>query len=280
MGLIGMAFGIGFVLGPVLGGVLVSLPLPEEWRLRLPFLVGALLSTIAFLLVITRLPESLPADPTSRKASRVPTWHGLVETITHPTIGLLVGVGFLVVFAFAALEGTFSLFLRERMGWLAGRGAFAFSYLGLISAVVQGGLIRRLVPRYSEPRLIASGILALVVGLTSLAFASSTPALLVATLVVAIGQGLYSPTISGLLSRVTSPSEQGAIFGTLSSAQTLARMISYALANVLLARSGPSAPYLTGGAVGLAAFLLALVAARRLASEPHSLVTEADAFIS
>src|SRR4051812_24631052 len=70
MGLIGMAFGLGFVLGPALGGVLVSLPVPDAWRLRIPFLVGAAFSAVAFVLVLTRLPESLPADASARTGAR------------------------------------------------------------------------------------------------------------------------------------------------------------------------------------------------------------------
>ncbi len=264
LGLIGMAFGIGFVLGPLLGGLLVSLPIAPEWRLRLPFLVGAGFSTIAFLLVLTRLPESLPVDVASRSASRVVTWQGLVETATHPVVGMLVGVGTLVVLAFASLEGTFSLFLRERMNWGPARAAFAFAFLGLVSAGVQGGLIRRLVPKYGELRLTLVGTLGLATGLALIALSNSVPTLLFATMVVAIGQGLVSPTVSGLLSRVTPPEDQGAIFGTLSSAQTVARMVSYYAANLLFARIAPSAPFWVGCVVALIALGLAWVLARRV----------------
>jgi MFS transporter, DHA1 family, tetracycline resistance protein len=266
MGLIGMAFGLGFVLGPLLGGVLVSLPVPPEWRLRVPFLVGAGFSTLAFVLVLTRLPESLPADASARQSSRVFTWHGLIETATHPTIGLLVAVGFLAVMSFAALEGTFSLFLGSRMHWGPARAAYAFAFLGLVSAVVQGGMIRSLVPRFGEPRLIVAGIVALGLGMAMLALSGNVPALIAATLVVAIRQGLVSPTVSGLLSRVTPPGEQGAIFGTLSSAQTLARMISYAAANVLFARLDPSAPFWGAVVIAVLALGLARVVTRRVSA--------------
>ena len=142
--------------------------------------------------------------------------------------------------------------------------AFAFAGLGLLSAVVQGGLIRRLVPRFGEPRLIVAGI-----ALVALGFAGAGPRLERAGAggghrLVGVGQGLLGPSISGLLSRITPESEQGAVFGTLSSAQTLARMISYSAANLLLGRVSTAAPYWFGFAVyvvsGLAAtwFLLAL----------------------
>jgi DHA1 family tetracycline resistance protein-like MFS transporter len=265
MGLIGMAFGIGFVLGPLLGGLLLALPVGPWWRLRVPFLVGAAFSTLAWLLVLTRLPESLPADASARQAARVVSLRGLAEVVTHPAIGLLVLVGFFTVLSFASLEGTFSLFLRDRMGWDAQRAAFGFAFLGVVSAAVQGGLIRKLVPRFGEPRLILAGILALALGMALLALTASAPALAGATLVVGLGQGLASPTVSGLLSKVTPPGDQGAVFGTLSSAQTLARMVSYLVANLLFARVGPPAPYWEAGAIALVALVVAWAACRRVA---------------
>src|SRR5438445_249201 len=77
MGLIGMAFGLGFVLGPLLGGLLLALPIDPAWRLKVPFLVAAGFSTLAWLLVLTRLPESLPADTEARQAARVVSWRGI-----------------------------------------------------------------------------------------------------------------------------------------------------------------------------------------------------------
>ncbi len=117
MGLIGMAFGLGFVLGPMLGGLLMSLPVSAEWQLRLPFLVAAGFSTVAWVLVLTRLPESMPRDGAKRPSARVLSWRGIVDTIRLPGIGRLVLVGFLGVLAFASFEGTFALFLSGRFGW-------------------------------------------------------------------------------------------------------------------------------------------------------------------
>jgi DHA1 family tetracycline resistance protein-like MFS transporter len=257
LGLIGMAFGLGFVLGPLLGGLLLALPVDPGWRLRLPFLVAAGFSTIAWVLVLTRLPESLPSDVAARQDARVLSWRGLVDVFRLPRVGPLVLLGALNVLAFAALEGTFSLYLKGRFGWSPGYAAFGFAFLGLVSALVQGGLIRRLVPRHGEPRLILAGLATLVVGFAGLAVAPAWPALTGAMLLVGVGQGLSSPTISGLLSRVTPPSEQGAVFGTLSSAQTLSRLINYSAANLILEKAGPSAPYWEACAVVAVALLLA-----------------------
>ncbi len=268
MGLIGMAFGLGFVLGPALGGLLLSIPLPEEWRLRTPFLVAATFSTVAWVLVLARLPESRPTERGHREAARVVSWRGMLDTATLPGIGQLIAIGFLAVLAFAAFEGTFALFLKRRMGWHARTAAFAFAGIGLLSALVQGGLIRRLVPRFGEVRLILAGLLLAACGFGGIALCSNVPELAGSLLLLGAGQGILSPSIAGLLSRRTSLSEQGAVFGTYTSAQTLARMISYSSANILLGKFSTAAPYLVSFGVDVVAFILTGTTAARFFHEP------------
>ncbi|WP_165220941.1 MFS transporter [Aquisphaera insulae] len=270
MGLIGMAFGLGFVLGPILGGLLVGLHAAGEWRLRLPFLVAAAFSTIAWILVLARLPESRPEGSVTREAARVLSWRGVLDTVRIPAIGSLIGIGSLAVFAFACLEGTLALFVRRRFGWDAQGAAFAFAGLGVLTAVVQGGLIRRLVPRFGEPRLILVGLFSALAGFAAIATATTWPMLIPAFALVGIGQGLSAPSISGLLSRSTPMSEQGAVFGTFSSTQTLARMLSYSAANVLMGRVSPAAPYwFACGIYAVAALTaLALLPSRPIAEHP------------
>jgi DHA1 family tetracycline resistance protein-like MFS transporter len=265
MGLIGMAFGLGFVLGPLLGGLLISLPVSPSWRLRLPFLVAAGFSTLAWFLVLFRLPESIRQETSGRETARVLSWRGLVDTITVPGIGSLILLGFLSVMAFAALEGTLALFLRRRLQWEPSTAAFAFAGLGLLSALVQGGLLRRLVPRFGEPRLIGAGLVIVSLGFAALASIASALQLAGALVLVGVGQGLLGPSISGTLSRLTPATEQGAVFGTFASVQTLARMISYSLANGLMARSA-GAPYWFGFAVYLVAGMVAALVLGRLSA--------------
>jgi predicted MFS family arabinose efflux permease len=218
--------------------------------------------------VLFRLPESLPPEAKARQAARVVTWRGIVKVVSDPRIGLLVAVGSLVVLGFAALEATFSLFLQERLQWGPGHAALGFAFLGLVSAIVQGGLIRRLVPRFGEPRLIIAGIATLAVGLAGLALVSHWPGLLAALLVVGVGQGLASPTIQGLLSRRTPAADQGAVFGTLTSAQTQARLVNYVAATRLLGLWGPSAPFWEASGIAVVALLLALWVIRRGSESP------------
>jgi DHA1 family tetracycline resistance protein-like MFS transporter len=284
MGLIGMAFGLGFVLGPLLGGLLLGLPVDSGWRLRLPFLVAAGFSTLAWVLVVAGLPESRPRADQAREAARVVSWRGLFDTTSIPGIGRLVLTGFLAVFAFAAFEGTFALFLGRRMGWDARSAAFAFAGMGLASAIVQGGLIRRLVPRFGEARLIMAGFVLAVLGFAGLARVSGTAELFGSMTLLAVGQGLLSPSVAGLLSRITPESEQGAVFGTFSSSQTLARMISYSTSNLLLGKVSAGAPYWQAFGVDLLALTLAGQTVRRFrlvtapaSVEPKSQTIESSA---
>jgi DHA1 family tetracycline resistance protein-like MFS transporter len=268
MGLIGMAFGIGFVLGPLLGALLSDLPVAPDWRLRLPFLVAAGFSTLAWILVVWKLPESIPAGSTPRQAARVISRRGIIDTIRLPGVARLMAVAFLTVLAWATMEGTFAIFLQERMKWSASAIGFAFAGSGLVSALVQGGLIRPLVPRFGELKLILIGVVLAGLGFVEVALLSSANVgpLVAAVVFFSVGSGLISPSISGLLSRITPMSEQGAVFGALTSTQTLARIISYLAGNILLARVSPSAPYWFGASIYLAALIAAACSAPNLAT--------------
>jgi MFS transporter, DHA1 family, tetracycline resistance protein len=270
MGLIGMAFGLGFVLGPLLAGLLLSLPIAADWRLRLPFLVAAGFSTVAWVLVLTRLPESRTAASRPPETARVVSWRGIADTIALPGVGRLVLIGFLAVLAFAAYEGTISLYLLRRFQWEPRQAAFAFAGLGFISAVVQGGLIRPLVPKFGEARLIVAGLALASCGFAGMAIVSDVPQLAGSMLLLGVGQGLLSPSVSGLISRLTPMSEQGAVFGTVTSAQTIARMISYSVSNILLDQVSTGAPFWTALGVDLIALAVAgSLAARVRLQEPE-----------
>ena len=165
------------------------------------------------------------------------------------------------------------------MGWGPQRAAFGFAFLGLVSAVVQGGLIRRLVPRFGEPRLIVAGVATLAVGFAGLAVRrGASRRCWAATLVVGVGQGLVSPTVSGLLSRVTPAERAGgglrhALLGADPGAddQLPASPTSCSAGSARRPRSGRR-----GGRRARRAGL-ALVVARRVAAEAPEAVAEAVA---
>ncbi len=185
-------------------------------------------------------------------------------------------VGFLAVLAFAAFEGTFALFLLRRMHWDARAAAFAFAAIGLLTALVQGGLIRRLVPRFGEAKLIVTGLLLAASGFAAMALAENMLVLGGAMMLLGVGQGLLSPSITGLLSRITPTDRQGTIFGTLTSAQTLARMLSYSISNVLLGRYATGAPYWGASGIDVAAVAVAGGVVTRHAARKRPTVEAAD----
>jgi DHA1 family tetracycline resistance protein-like MFS transporter len=198
------------------------------------------------------------------------SWRGIIDTLALPGISQLIAIGFLAVLAFAAFEGTFALFLNRRMGWHVRTAAFAFAGMGLLTAVVQGGIIRRLVPRFGEVRLILAGLTLAALGFAGMSLCSNVTQLGGSLLLLAAGQGLAGPSIAGLLSRLTPLSEQGAVFGTYTSAQTLARMISYSTANVLLGKVSTAAPYLGSLGIDIIALMLAAGAAMRSILQPRA----------
>ena len=119
------------MLGPLLGGLLLKLPV-SSYRLRVPFLVAAGPFDDRVALVLLRLPESRPQEGAKTHA-RVLSWRGITDTLSNGKIGGLVGLGFLSTLAFAALEGTLSKFLWNRMNWSAEKAAYAFAMLGFVS---------------------------------------------------------------------------------------------------------------------------------------------------
>lgn len=269
MGLIGAAFGVGFTLGPLLGGLLLTLPVEPTLRLRLPFLLAAVCSAVAWVLVLVALPESMPSLREARSPARGGfNLRGIQDLLQAPNVGLLVLLGGLVVLSFAALEATFSLYLGRKFDWPPQRAAYWFALFGLISIVVQGGMLRALVPRFGEPQLIRSGLSAMFAGFAALGLSENGWQLLVGCILVGTGYSVSSPSIMGLLSRSVPPREQGAVFGVYSSAQTLARILNYLIATQVLARFGPSGPFWEAAGLILIALALAVVALSSRRGEP------------
>jgi DHA1 family tetracycline resistance protein-like MFS transporter len=243
-GMLGAAFGIGFVLGPLLGGFLVRAPLPQPWNLRLPFLVGSVFSAAAFLLVLARLPE--PRAGHAHAADRIPTFDAVKRLIRQPPLNRLLLISACAGLAFATLEGTFALYLKERLHWSESQAAWGFALLGLITVLIQGGAIRPLAARFAERKLVLTGLLVLSLGFLGLARFDQIAFVMPAIILVGCGRGLTDPSLLGWISRRTPLAQQGAVFGLISSIQMTARLINYLLANRLFDRYGPAAPYWEG----------------------------------
>ena len=262
LGLIGAAFGLGFVIGPALGGILsgVSPGSPAA-----PGYTAAALCLANALAALVWLPESRrPA--TSGSTSRFNLRAALAAAAGSGQIRLILTGYLCITMAFAVLQPTLSLLAGERFEMGAREAGYLFALLGIVSVIVQGGLVRRLVPRYGERTLLRVSGIPFCAGLVVVGMAASTPALLAGLVLIGIGYGGSIPTVLALLSRATGPERQGAVLGLGQSVGSLARVLSPAMAGQLFAL-WLALPYLAGAALILAA---AAFAARLVQPEDPS----------
>lgn len=271
MGLIGMAFGLGFIFGPAIGGL--SLKYLGSTG---PGWVAASLCAANFLLALFILGESRKA--TSEPVAARPHLHQWMHTLSQPKIGLLVVVFFLATFCFSCFESTLPLVVSDnfhlniqRDETSASTVTYLFVFCGLIGATVQGGAIGRLVKKLGEPKLIAVSLVLTGISLALLPFISGKAELSWAVLVrpegrpwlamlgalalLSIGSSLTRPPLFGLLSNLTPPNEQGANIGVAQGAGSLARILGPVFATGLLPYH-PPLPYLICTGVMLATTLL------------------------
>ncbi len=267
MAIVGISFGLGFIFGPFIGGELSRFhPFGREGML--PPLVAAGLSTINLLMAFRTLPESLPPErrgQSVRRASPIDL-AGFRAAISVPGIGAAVAINFMLFLWFSGMEQTFRLFTADGFGMSDAGTGRVFGLVGIVSALVQGGLVARMVPRFGEARLIQGGlgiqaVAFALLGLSPLFGPSGKLALLVAAGLIALGSGLCSPTLPAFASRRASATTQGVTLGTLQSASALSRALGPIVGGALYAGIDPRAPYLVG-AVGLA--LAAVLAVARL----------------
>lgn len=269
MGLIGMAFGLGFIFGPAVGGILSHTPVPGLHIGALPALVAAALSTVNLLLALRTLPESLPPAARGKRVRRaVPLDLAAFRAATQmPGIGVAVALNFFVIVWFAGMEQTFRLFTDDSFGMTAAGTGAIFTVVGVVGATVQGGLVGRLARRFGEARLIIAGTVLLAVAFALLAASplfGHTPgivALYGASVLMAMGNGIASPSLPSYVSKRAPAADQGLALGTLQSASALGRVFGPALGGILYATFNPTAPYVAG-AIGL--MLAAILAAARL----------------
>lgn len=263
-GLVGVAFGLGFVLGPFLGGVLA------ERNLSLPVLVAVGIAVLNLVLVLALLPETLPAEarlPMPRKRELQP-FHQLGRVFTNPRIRRLALAFFLFFLAFSAFTGVLVLFLQQRFSWGPGLTSTAFLVVGVVAMVVQGGLIGPLVKRFGEQRLTATGIGFVIAGclLIPLATAATArPQVFTAVALLAVGSGLVTPCLRSLVSRRLADSGQGAALGSLQGLQSLGSFLGPPLAGLAYEGVGRNSPF------WLAILLLAGVLALTSGGSPGDL---------
>jgi MFS family permease len=253
MGLIGMAFGLGFILGPVIGSESYA-------RLGLsgPGWVASGICAANFLLACFILAES--RTPGAVSAPRRPRLEQIRHVLGVPGVGFLIGIYFLATFSFASFETTLPLLLEAKLHLDEKHVGYLFAYCGFMAALVQGGGIGRLVKSFGERRLIGASLLVAAVSLALIPFAGSLAAMLAALALFSIGSGINRAPTMGLISQLSPAEEQGSTLGVAQSAGTLARVLGPVFATSLYKVWAPS-PYL---ACALVALVAGVLAGRRL----------------
>ncbi|HET6436880.1 MAG TPA: MFS transporter [Anaeromyxobacter sp.] len=240
MGLIGAAFGLGFVLGPVAGGFLSHLSLAA------PGLAAAALAALNGLAALFVLPE--PVRHSARAPGRQ-RFAAFFREMGLPGIRRVVLIYFITVLAFSAMENTYAFLATRRYGIDKAHVNFLFAYIGVLVVLVQGLLIGRLTRRFGEVALLVAGTILQAIALAALPFGGSTAGLWVATAPLAIGSGLSQPSLSSLLSRLARTDEQGGTLGLGESAAAFGRILGPEAGTFTFGRWAQAFPYLAGGAL-------------------------------
>jgi MFS family permease len=262
LGMVGAAIGIGFTLGPAIGGLLVG----NDFRAAnfvLPAVVSASLSIGAILLVTFFLPESNTAERRREHAARERI--GPLRLLQQrPGLRFMAGATLLVTFAQANLESILGLWALNKFGFGPRTVGLLMFCLACLAVLMQGGGVRALVPKVGEGRLAILGVLAYVAGLATVAEAPNLAVTGLGLAVCGIGFGSFNPTASSLASKQASDHDRGAVMGTYQSSNSLARVIGPFVSGPLYAGLGPSAPFLVGACVMLpAVWLVSRVGLRR-----------------
>lgn len=266
MGMIGAAFSLGFIAGPALGGVLAGHD-PRTADYTTPAMAAAALSALAFGLAAVFLKESLPPEKrTVANAERPGRLQALVRVARRPNIGLLLLLSFLAVFVFAGLEATFAMWSRRQFGWGPEQNGWLFAGIGVLSAIIQGGLMGRLARRFGEGRLVVQGAVALAVGLALIPFADELWLLIVAMASATYGFSVVSPALNSAISLNAGDDEQGTVMGIARSVTTMSRVLGPAWAGALFGWLGRDWPYFIGAALMLLVLLLAVRGRRAFAA--------------
>jgi len=251
MGMIGAAFGLGFTLGPFMGGEL------SAFGLSTPIWVAAGLSLFNLILAVWLLPETRAATTARVKRSIDP--RSFIQVARHPVVGLCIVLTFVMTIAFAMMESSFTLFAEHVRDLNAREVGRMFGIAGLTMILVQGGLIGRLVKRFGETRLVPVGIALLAISLAVLPYAPPPGAMVGVFVVMSVGHGIASPSLHSLISKGTSPDEQGFVLGTNQSMSALARAVGPSVSGWLYLVK-PAAPFFASAAILGGAVLLALKA--------------------
>lgn len=247
LGMVGAAFGIGFIIGPATGGVL------SQWGYAVPGFVAAALSFINLLLIYFWLPESLTDEKRANMPETKPavTLAALVQALARPFTGALLTARFFYGLAFAVFQTIFALYALQKFNFQARDTGFILTYVGVLSVVVQGFLIGRLTKRYRDDVLILIGCIMMTVSLIGWALTPNVFWLLVVLAPTAVSGGILNTLLSSTLTKAVQPQEIGGILGLGASIESATRIFAPIIGGYLLQDFGTWSPGVFGAVIML-----------------------------
>jgi MFS transporter, DHA1 family, tetracycline resistance protein len=251
LGMVGAAIGIGFTLGPAIGGILAGNNL-QAASFVLPAIVSACLSVFAISLVVFLLPESNTIERRREHHSR-PRVGPLRLLLERPALRFIATAALLVTFSQAILESIFAIWALNKFGFGPRTVGLLMFCLACLAVLMQGGGVRVLAPRLGEAKLATLGVFAYVAGLITVAAAPSLVVTGLGLALCGVGVGSFNPSASSLASKQAVAHDRGTVMGTYQSSGSLARVIGPFVSGAVYAAFGPSAPFLLGACVTLPA---------------------------
>lgn len=263
MGMIGAAFGLGFVFGPMLGGLLgmigESLGSAPPLGLSFSALGVGFICLFNFCFAWFKLKESLPHEARAKTSNRPQRLKSILQQMKRPIAGLLMVVYFFSGLAMALMESMLIPYMAEVYQWGLKPTTYGFVYIGIIMMITQGYFIRKWMPKYGEPMLLTAGLVLFAISLFGIGLVHSILGMTIAMTLLALGNGLMRPPNLGIISLATPADEQGISMGVTNSLASLGRIIGPALGGFLYAYATPATPFFVAGIVAALALVIVLL---------------------
>ncbi|MEW6702526.1 MAG: MFS transporter [Bacteroidota bacterium] len=258
MGLIGAAFGLGFVFGPLIGAFL------SKYGYAVAGYGSAAFSFLAFLFAFFMLPESLPEGkssvekwrPEEKFSFKLFDLNFAKKTLAHPDLGLLILLFFIIIFSVANIYGTFAILGYNIYKFTDQQNGIMFGIIGIIGAIIQGGLMRILTKKISDRNLILVGTIFMMIGLGMIPYGGNFFGVAIVVSILAVGTGILQPTILSMISKYSPEKEQGAVLGLNQSFSAFGRVLGPLWGGFSYDFIGYQFPFLTGAVFTLLTFLL------------------------
>ena len=256
MGLIGAAFGLGFVFGPAIGGYFGGEEI-NNINYKTPFLISIVVAVISCCFAYFILTEPKKRNKQFVSINFLNSFRDLINLFKIPAILFLIIISFLVTFSFAGFETTFALWTERAMNWASMQTGFAFTFTALLAALVQGVFIGKLTKIFGEIKILATSSFLMLMGLFFITLSVENLYYLIFSLaILGISIGLGNPTINSLFSKNLNKNIIGLSFGTIQSVGSLARILSPLVAGNLFYFFGINSPYNLGAFLMLISLII------------------------